>query len=224
MTEYLFSSTPCPLRRQKSWVDYLEKEASQASSPYRKTIFQHFSKGGVIIELMVDCRRLIMNQHTANYDSLQHKKLLNELYKKGDEFFKWYKEWMSDVAHLDPRSLTIGHDRITNGYSWHQDLMGLFQFVTLVYKRLYVGLGGDGSHSVEMDTQSLAMALRAIHEEQAGNPEFPVPFALRNTITATLKTADEWEDISRLQFQQELGGKGRLLHRKCFMAGWSWLG
>lgn len=143
---------------------------------------------------MVDCSRLIMNHNVREHDSSQHERLLKLLERLGHRFFRWYETWVTKVADVIPGSLIAGDEHgLAKDSNWYQDFMGQCQFITLIYNRLYVALGGGKSDSVERQSQSFAKALQVIHESQEGNPDFPVPPVLVRAITANLSTADEWQ-------------------------------
>lgn len=188
MTKAYFENTSCPLWSRKDWVTVLEREASQKSGIERESI-EFILKSSQVLDLLVDCRKLILQEDVRLGDvGTRHHQLLRKSKGSRDNFLAWYRARLPSLSQYSQRVKE-------NMSPQKQDLMWLGQFLTLVHNRLHVALGGDLTARVEEESQSLAVELSGFVKGRKDKPEFRWPIALTFAVASVLSTANEWSEF-----------------------------
>lgn len=190
--------------------------ASQASGRKRATL-EFFLTSAPIFDLLVECTNFIMSQDVPGHNhTARHKLLLEKLTKSGRKFFDWTKEWIADVSQ--PDSVTLGtttQKRKVDIDTWLEYVLDFQTLVTLIYKRLYVSLGGDDAAQVERQSQLIADNVHATYKSRMNSPEFQESIALTLAVDSVLSTAVGWAN-----WTDNVGDEGPKLAPSAMYACW----
>lgn len=191
-----WTNTTCFLSR-RGWISIMRDAASQASGRKRATL-EFFLMSAPIFDLLVECTNFVMGQDVPGHNhATRHKLLLEKLTKSGRKFFDWTEEWIADVSQPDSVTLsTIAQKRKVGIDTWLEYVLDFQSMVTLIYKRLYVSLGGDRAAQVERQAQSMAEEVHATYKRRSNSSEFQESIALTLAVDSILSTATDWANWS----------------------------